>query len=150
MAFAQKAIDIIRAHCQRDDNRSPGSGVDEAFNWARDTFNRSMDKANTLKTWLPEGYTQKTLWIDRVIYDHALNLLRHAASLEPTFDRYNECVEEYDRALWMLYSIEDDVVQAGNPYVEQDRKTISNFISTTKQRLSKLRQRAGKINVTNK
>ncbi len=29
MAFAQKAIDIIRAHCQRDENRSPGTGVDE-------------------------------------------------------------------------------------------------------------------------
>ncbi len=42
------------------------------------------------------------------------------------FDEYNECEEGYERALWMLYAIEDDVLQAGNPYVEQDRKTISN------------------------
>ncbi|KAF8337034.1 kinase-like domain-containing protein [Cantharellus anzutake] len=145
MAFGQKAIDLIRVHSQRDENRSPSSGVDEAFSWARDTFNRSMDKVNTLKTWLPEGYSQKTLWIDRVIYDHALNLLRHAATLEPIFDRHKECEEEYERALWMLYAIEDDVVQAENPYVEQDKKTISNFISNTKQRLTKLRQRVDKL-----
>ncbi len=39
-----------------------------------------MDKANTLKTWLPEGYSQKNLWIDRVIYDHALNLVKSRTS----------------------------------------------------------------------
>lgn len=34
-----------------------------------------MEKVNTLKAWLPEGYSPKHMWIDRVIYDHALGLV---------------------------------------------------------------------------
>ena len=46
-----------------------------AMSWATEAFNRSMDRANTLKTWLPEGYKKQHMWIDRVIYDHALSLV---------------------------------------------------------------------------
>lgn len=35
-----------------------------------------------------------------------------------------QCEAEYERAMWMLYAISDDVLQEGNPYAEQDRKTI--------------------------
>lgn len=87
------------------------------------------------------------MWIDRVIYDHALGLvstdfsydilggcmfnirsaqLRHAASLELRAENFRQCEEEYQRALWMLYAIQDDVLQFDNPYAEQDRETISN------------------------
>lgn len=81
---------------------------------------------NVLKTWLPEGYKARHMWIDRVIYDHALGLLRHAASLELRAENLRQCEEEYEKALWMLYAIQDDVLQSGNPYAEQDRETISS------------------------
>ncbi|KAF9515058.1 hypothetical protein BS47DRAFT_1391977 [Hydnum rufescens UP504] len=132
MSFSQKAIDLIRAFYQRDESQTPSPGIDDG--------NRSMDKVNTLKTWLPEGYSPRHMWIDRVIYDHALSLLRHAASKELLSENFRQCEEEYEKALWMLYAIQDDVLQAGNPYAEQDRKTISNFVTTTRARLSKLQQ----------
>lgn len=106
-----------------------------------------MQKVTTLKSWLPEGYVPPHMWIDRVIYDHALEMVRlflvlhspafflilvlsmqlkHAASVESRGENLQQCAEEYDRALWMLYAIEDDVLQAGNPYADQDRETITS------------------------
>jgi len=102
---------------------------------------------DTLKAWLPEGYSPKHMWIDRVIYDHALGLLRHAASLELRAENFRQCEEEYQRALWMLYAIQDDVLQFDNPYAEQDRETISNFVNTTQTRLQKLQQRLAQMKV---
>jgi serine/threonine-protein kinase ULK/ATG1 len=104
-----------------------------------------MKKVVTLKGWLPEGYNPPHIWIDRVIYDHALGLvclpsfgltsgwtfadplcyqLRHTASVESRGENLQQCAEEYERALWMLSAIADDVLQEGNPYADQDRETI--------------------------
>ncbi|KAF8314499.1 hypothetical protein DL93DRAFT_2058245, partial [Clavulina sp. PMI_390] len=170
MSFSQKAIDLIRAYYRNNLHPSPAGTVeiDNALTWARDAFSRSMEKVNLLKGWLPEGYNMRHMWIDRVIYDHALSLLRHAASLEIRSENFKLCEEEYERALWMLYAIQDDVVQSGNPYAEQDRDTITNcmfsftnrsshqltarlvivVIRTTKNRMEKLHQRVVQLKLT--
>jgi hypothetical protein len=51
--------------------------------------------------------------------------LKQAAAKEVLEDNYAQIESEYERALWMLYAIADDVIQEGNPYSEQDVKTIS-------------------------
>jgi len=51
--------------------------------------------------------------------------LKQAAAKELLEENYAQIESEYERALWMLYAISDDVIQEGNPYSEQDVQTIS-------------------------
>jgi len=145
MSFSQKAILCVNTYYK--EKEAPGeppshtAAVDEALQWFRDSFQRSLEKANIIKTWLPEGHNKQNMFIDRIVYDHALSLLRNAASRELLEDNAHECERDYEIALWMLRAISDDVMQEGNPYVEQDRKTINTFIQTTAARLTKLRKR---------
>lgn len=50
--------------------------------------------------------------------------MRHAASKELLEENFPLVQREYERALWMLYAISDDVIQEGNPYSKQDVETI--------------------------
>lgn len=77
MSFSQKAIDLIRAYYSENDSHRGSPGIDNALLWAKEAFGRCTEKVNVLKTWLPEGYKAKHMWIDRVIYDHALSLVCH-------------------------------------------------------------------------
>ena len=36
-----------------------------------------------------------------------------------------ECAALYEESLWCLYALQDDLLQAGNPYREEDKVTIS-------------------------
>lgn len=51
--------------------------------------------------------------------------MRHAASKELLEENFPQVQREYERALWMLYAIADDVIQDGNPYRDQDVATIN-------------------------
>ena len=37
----------------------------------------------------------------------------------------SECAALYDESLWCLYALQDDLLQAGNPFREEDKVTIS-------------------------
>lgn len=47
-----------------------------AQKWFRDTFHRSTERVSIVKHWLPRDHVMPQMWIDRVIYDHALSLVR--------------------------------------------------------------------------
>ncbi|KAG8904296.1 Serine/threonine-protein kinase [Tulasnella sp. 403] len=148
MGFCQKGLDDLNKYCEEhlDGVRAPESGeastgIDDAIVWFRETFDACADRSTALKGWLPEGHQGTNLFIDRVIYDHALALMRHAASKELLEENFPLVQKEYERALWMLYAIADDVIQEENPFRDQDVATITGFIETTKTRLMRLRRR---------
>ncbi len=37
-----------------------------------------------------------------------------------------DCEQLYEESLWCLYAIQDDVVQAENPFAEEDQATIAD------------------------
>jgi serine/threonine-protein kinase ULK/ATG1 len=37
----------------------------------------------------------------------------------------DECEKLYDESLWCLYALQDDLLQTGNPFMEEDRETIA-------------------------
>jgi len=148
VGFCQKGIDELNKYCEEHLNgvRDPStsgasSGIDDAMIWFRDTFKSCVDRSEVLKGWLPEGRENAPMFIDRVIYDHALLLMKHAGSKENVEDDLLFVLREYERALWMLCAIADDVIQEGNPYREQDVKTINTFIEGTKARIMRLKRR---------
>ena len=95
-----------------------------------------------MKAWLPDGHKTAHTFIDRVIYDHTLALvgivvtdcwvmdvyflqqMRDAASRELLEENFPLVQDEYEKALWMMYAIADDMIQEGNPFSEQDVETI--------------------------
>ncbi|KAJ1301060.1 hypothetical protein OPQ81_003478 [Rhizoctonia solani] len=140
MSFATGAIVIARRFLDGREGMEVSAGFDEAQKWFRDAFHRSTERVSILKHWLPRDHVMPQMWIDRVIYDHALALMRGAASRELLED-YSTCERDYETALWLLYAIYDDIMQEGNPYKDQDRATIGRFIKSTKDRLVRVQKR---------
>ncbi|KZV96053.1 hypothetical protein EXIGLDRAFT_609770, partial [Exidia glandulosa HHB12029] len=54
-----------------------------------------------------------------------------------------ECEKLYEESLWCLYALRDDMLEGGKPFMEQDRKTITDWITRTKLRLVRCRNRMG-------
>lgn len=40
-------------------------------------------------------------------------------------DASDECEKLYEESLWCLYALQDDLLQSGNPFAEEDRNTIA-------------------------
>lgn len=37
----------------------------------------------------------------------------------------DECGKLYEESLWCLYALQDDLLQTGNPFMDEDRETIA-------------------------
>ncbi|KAI9442103.1 kinase-like protein [Lactarius psammicola] len=157
MQFSQKGIDELRKYQEHMEMRHPegdfvlSEGFDEALwdlggaalGWFRDLFLRCHDRAALVKTWLPAQYTGPSTWVDELVYNRALTLSRTAARKE-LLDQHkspDECERLYEESLWCLYALQDDLLQKGNPFVDEDRDTIATWIKRTKLRLVRCRAR---------
>ncbi|KAI0301420.1 other/ULK/ULK protein kinase [Russula brevipes] len=149
MQFSQKGIDELRKYQEHMEMRHPegdfvlSDGFDEALSWFKDHFLRCNDRAALVKTWLPAQYTGPSTWVDELVYNRALTLSRTAARKE-LLDQHkspDECERLYEESLWCLYALQDDLLQRGNPFMEEDRETIATWIKRTKLRLVRCRAR---------
>ncbi|KAI1792820.1 kinase-like protein [Ganoderma leucocontextum] len=151
MSFSQKGIDKLRNFHEHLQMRDPdgelevSEGFDEALSWFKDHFIKCHDRAALVKTWLPAQYTGPPTFLDQLVYDRALLLSRTAARKE-LLDQAtapDECEKLYEESLWCLYALRDDLLQADNPFLDEDRSTISTWIKRTKLRLVRCRVRMG-------
>ncbi|KAJ7641323.1 kinase-like protein [Roridomyces roridus] len=149
MEFSQKGINRLRNHQEHMKMKHPEGdfvvtdGFDDAQSWFREHFYKCYERAALVKTWLPVQYDGPKSWIDQLVYDRALELSRTAARKE-LFDQAtspNECEKLYDESLWCLYALQDDLLQTGNPYMDEDRATIDTWIKRTKLRLVRCKRR---------
>ncbi|KAH9997071.1 kinase-like protein [Russula vinacea] len=149
MLFSQKGIDELRKYqehmemCYPDGDFVLSDGFDEALSWFKDHFLRCNDRAALVKTWLPAQYTGPSTWVDELVYNRALTLSRTAARKE-LLDQHrspDECERLYEESLWCLYALQDDLLQKGNPFMQEDRDTIATWIKRTKLRLVRCRAR---------
>ncbi|TBU37053.1 kinase-like protein [Dichomitus squalens] len=151
MSFSQKGIDKLRNYHEHLQMRDPdgelevSEGFDEALSWFKEHFIKCHDRAALVKTWLPAQYTGPPTFLDQLVYDRALLLSRTAARKE-LLDQAtspDECEKLYEESLWCLYALRDDLLQADNPFLDEDRNTISTWIKRTKLRLVRCRARMG-------
>ncbi|KAF8893084.1 other/ULK/ULK protein kinase [Infundibulicybe gibba] len=149
MSFSQKGIDKLRNHQEHMKMRHPdgdfvvSEGFDDALTWFKDHFIKCNDRAALVKTWLPAQYEGPRSWLDQLVYDRALVLSRTAARKE-LLDQAaspDECEKLYEESLWCLYALQDDLLQTGNPFMDEDRETIATWIKRTKLRLVRCRAR---------
>ncbi|KAF7293085.1 Other ulk ulk protein kinase [Mycena indigotica] len=149
MSFAQKGIDQLARHQEHMRMRHPdgdfivSEGFDDALSWFTDQFQKCYDRATLVKTWLPATYDGAKSWLDQLVYDRALVLSRSAARKE-LFNQAtspDECEKLYEESLWCLYALQDDLLQTGNPFMDEDRTTIDTWIKRTKLRLHRCRVR---------
>ncbi|KAI0643789.1 Pkinase-domain-containing protein [Trametes meyenii] len=133
MSFAQKGIDKLRNYYEHMQMRDPDGelemsvGFDEATTWFKEHFIKCHERAALVKTWLPAQYTGPPTFLDQLVYDRALKLSRSAARKELLNQAQSpdECEKLYEESLWCLYALQDDLLQADNPFLEEDRSTIS-------------------------
>ncbi|RDB17199.1 Serine/threonine-protein kinase ATG1 [Hypsizygus marmoreus] len=149
MSFSQKGIDKLRNHQEHMKMRYPdgdfivSEGFDDALSWFKDHFIKCNDRAALVKTWLPVQYDGPKSWLDQLVYDRALVLSRTAARKEllDQASSPDECEKLYEESLWCLYALQDDLLQTGNPFMDEDRETIATWIKRTKLRLVRCRAR---------
>ncbi|KAG2159513.1 kinase-like protein [Suillus bovinus] len=150
MSFSQKGINKLRNFQEHLRMRHPdgefevSEGFDDALLWFKERFIKCSDRATLVKTWLPVQYDGPKIYLDQLIYDHALLLSRTAARKELLDEATapDECEKLYEESLWCLYTLQDDL-QTENPFVEEDRATIATWITRTKLRLIRCRARMG-------
>ncbi|KAJ4490043.1 other/ULK/ULK protein kinase [Lentinula aciculospora] len=149
MSFSQKGIDNLRNYQEHMNMRYPdgdfvvSEGFDDALSWFKDHFIKCNDRVALVKTWLPAQYDGPKSWLDQLVYDRALLLSRTAARKE-LLDQAtapDECAKLYEESLWCLYALQDNLLQTGNPFMEEDRTTIATWIKRTKLRLFRCRDR---------
>jgi serine/threonine-protein kinase ULK/ATG1 len=149
MSFSQKGIDKLRNHQEHMKMRHPdgeflvSEGFDDALAWFKEHFIKCNDRAALVKTWLPAQHDRPKSWLDQLVYDRALVLSRTAARKE-LLDQAaspDECEKLYEESLWCLYALQDDLLQTGNPFMEEDRSTIATWIKRTKLRLVRCQAR---------
>ncbi|KDR76950.1 hypothetical protein GALMADRAFT_246094 [Galerina marginata CBS 339.88] len=149
MSFSQKGIDKLRNFQEHMKMRHPdgdfvvSEGFDDALNWFKEHFIKCNDRAALVKTWLPVTYDGPKSWLDQLVYDRALVLSRTAARKE-LLDQMitpDECEKLYEESLWCLYALQDNLLQTGNPFMDEDRETIAIWIKRTKLRLVRCRAR---------
>ncbi|KAJ8489036.1 hypothetical protein ONZ45_g13730 [Pleurotus djamor] len=149
MSFSQKGINKLRHHQEHmrmrypDDDYVVSEGFTEALGWFKEHFIKCNDRAALVKTWLPAQYEGPKTWLDQLVYDRALVLSRTAARKEllDQASSPDECEKLYEESLWCLYALQDDLLQTGNPFMEEDRATIATWIKRTKLRLLRCRAR---------
>lgn len=116
-----------------------------ALAWFKEHFIKCNGRAELVKTWLPAQYEGPKSWLDQLVYDRALLLVCHLATLaklfieRPLFQSRtaarkelldqatspDECIKLYEESLWCLYALQDDFLQTGNPFMDEDRDTIA-------------------------
>ncbi|KAF5352277.1 hypothetical protein D9758_011942 [Tetrapyrgos nigripes] len=118
-------------------------GFDDALQWFKEMFIKCNERAALVKTWLPAKYEGPKSWLDQLVYDRALLLSRTAARKEllDQASSPDECEKLYEESLWCLYALQDDLLQTGNPFSGEDKKTIATWIKRTKLRLHRCRTR---------
>ncbi|KAH9474396.1 Serine/threonine-protein kinase ATG1 [Psilocybe cubensis] len=149
MSFSQKGIDKLRNFQEHMSMRFPegdfvvSEGFGEALNWFREHFIKCNERAELVKTWLPVTYDGPKSYLDQLVYDRALILSRTAARKEllDQMTTPDECEKLYEESLWCLYALQDNLLQSGNPFMDEDRETIATWIKRTKLRLVRCRAR---------
>jgi len=106
---------------------------------------KCSERAALVKAWLPAQYDGAKSFLDQLVYDRALVLVGCVADQNniptnwPMFEQSrtaarkelldqaspDECEKLYEESLWCLYALQDDLLQAGNPFMEEDRATIA-------------------------
>ncbi|KZT08148.1 Pkinase-domain-containing protein [Laetiporus sulphureus 93-53] len=151
MSFSQNGVTKLCNYYEHLRMRDPdgecemSEGFDEALVYFEEHFRKCHDRAALVKTWLPAQYTGPPTFLDQLVYDRALMLSRTAARKE-LLDQAtspDECEKLYEESLWCLYALQHDLLQKDNPFMDEDRETISTWIKRTKLRLVRCRVRMG-------
>lgn len=94
---------------------------------------------------------QEPVYLEKILYDRALEISKTAAKLEIQGDHLSNCELAYATSLWMLETLLDDTME-DDPYSQtdmvttgvlddQDKKIIRKYIDSIANRLKALRQK---------
>lgn len=114
--------------------------------WIRDKFNECLEKAELLRLKFYESLDQDKLtsadieevYIEKLLYDRALEISKNAANMELNGKNLNSCEISYATSMWMLQTaLEND--SKDSILDDQDKKIIKKYIDSIMNRLQSLR-----------
>ncbi|KIM28182.1 hypothetical protein M408DRAFT_23888 [Serendipita vermifera MAFF 305830] len=147
MNFSQNGIDRLQDYMDvvevGGEMPSVSPGFDDAVDWYGARYEKCSQRAQAVKAWLPESAMHEPpFFMDQVLFERALSLSRDAAKKEILDQGSWECEDMYHDALWLLYTVRDDLEARSNAYIEEDRSTVDTWITRTKLRYHRCQARA--------
>ncbi|RIB16110.1 kinase-like domain-containing protein [Gigaspora rosea] len=157
LSLLQSAMDSAGEYWTRinekQSNKPDGKGASPRFNqavqWVRKRFNECLEKAEYIKSrYLSEEETNVNgCFVEKLLYDRALEMSRQAAINELTRDDLPGCERAYKAAIYMLNAILENPMEDGDTIDEEDRLTVNNFISSINNRLNSLQKKLAQMDV---
>lgn len=130
--------------------------------WIRERFNECLDKAEFLRLklhtindsndTLNSSEREDIIFVEKLIYDRALDISKNAAKLEIEGEHFTDCELAYATSLWMLEVLLDENLQFDEVYNEEfasnvatldelDKEMIEKYITSIANRLKSLKSK---------
>ncbi|CAO0790614.1 unnamed protein product [Mucor circinelloides] len=114
----------------------------DAVQWMREKFNESLERAESIETDMnASANVNNSAFVDKLLYDRALEMSRAAAVHELVGENITECEQDYQTAIWMLEAIYQVRPKGEMAIDENDRLIITKFINSIRHRITVLRKK---------
>ncbi|KAI9266957.1 kinase-like domain-containing protein [Sporodiniella umbellata] len=142
LALLEAGLDVAQNYWQKNyeqlEEKKEMARLNDAVQWMREKFNECLDRAETIQS---DKHCLENNCVEKLLYDHALEMSRQAAMNELVGENIAHCEQEYQSAIWLLEAIlhvrpKDDVT-----IEEEDKKIITKFIDSIRNRITILRRK---------
>lgn len=155
LSFLQRALDAARAYVEaRSGSASryavplqPSQEVSEAIQWLRTAFNDGFERANFARSKSSEEMPESAQYIDKMIFEQALEIARGAAVDELENNRVDDqswnaerCLLAYETACTMLQGLLDPG-DANNDLSASAMGTIEKFVRSISKRMASIQRK---------
>ncbi|CEP19209.1 hypothetical protein [Parasitella parasitica] len=125
-----------------EERKIVASRLYDAVQWMREKFNESLERAESVDTDLNASASlNNSAFVDKLLYDRALEMSRAAAVHELVGENITECEQDYQTAIWMLEAIYQVRPKGEMTIDENDRLIINKFINSIRHRITVLRKK---------
>ncbi|OZJ02513.1 hypothetical protein BZG36_04253 [Bifiguratus adelaidae] len=125
-------------------SRGASPRLNAAVQWMRDRFNECLERAEYAKSKCPNDNDEGNwdICMEKLLYDHALEMSRNAAVNELVGEDLAGCEKAYQIAIWMLEAILDTRSQSEEEAMDdEDRRVVQKFVTSITNRLNALRKK---------
>ncbi|KAI8636476.1 kinase-like domain-containing protein [Parasitella parasitica] len=127
---------------EEEERKIAASRLYDAVQWMREKFNESLERAESVDTDMSASTNlNNSAFVDKLLYDRALEMSRAAAVHELVGENITECEQDYQTAIWMLEAIYQVRPKGEMTIDENDRLIINKFISSIRHRITVLRKK---------
>lgn len=164
LSLLGQAMHITSSWWYGSNDKSCSLKLNLLVQWIRDKFNECLEKADFLRLKLLESKgtdhsipskislgdptddnieanDEEEVYIEKLLYDRALEISKNAAKMELNHGNLNSCELSYATAMWMLQTALENHSEMSSGLDDQDKQIIMKYIASIRNRLNCIRDK---------